>query len=547
MPTKAEEREASQNRFNNADVQLKQWRDSETVSHSFVQDMNHMIEEFGQRGYSYSQINSMMGNQIAQYSRSRGDRRYLSFLDQIITPGGVWGNTKAGLKLKQITKDQMDSDENERVRSERNAFLHAKDVDQHVFKSKIADLHYKLRGSTKEEERSSIEKEIQGLIGASYESGVGDIVSNYYTNMTSHLDRGYESGLKREVTLNDTHIAGGKTYYEEIVEILDDPSVDTDPNKRKDLINQMILSKNIMFNKESQALVDRVISNHTNYKGTQEYAGRETVFKVIAENARIPYIKVDPKTSRIVGRKLMPVELERILQDNLVKFNEVYRDVYTKYSAELRDDVDDAKYGYKEWSSKQRGEFLNRYKEEVQELKDSFIKDIEVFEETKKNADKKEEDHEDKKDSNPVSSKAPTDIAQLQDYIGTNFSSSNAENVTSALFRINDLIIDVFEGNTDKANVNTKWLFEGNDFLDWWEASIGGSTDDVVKREKAGQIWEWSKYIILRDSISKISASNIPEERKAKKIKRFTKTINELKLLTDKTEIKEALKLLGIE
>ena len=139
-PTKQQIKQAQVDNFNQTDVLAKEWRDKNTSTHSFVADINHTLEEMGQRGFSFSKMNSLMGGQIAQHARAIGDRRYLGLLDEIETPGGSWGNTKEGLKLKQITWDQIDADENRKVRNERAVRLETRDKLVDVLKAEVGGL-----------------------------------------------------------------------------------------------------------------------------------------------------------------------------------------------------------------------------------------------------------------------------------------------------------------------------------------------------------------------------------------------------------------------
>ena len=50
-PTKQQMQQEQVDNFNKADVGVKQWRDQNTSTHSFVEDINHTLEEMGQRGF----------------------------------------------------------------------------------------------------------------------------------------------------------------------------------------------------------------------------------------------------------------------------------------------------------------------------------------------------------------------------------------------------------------------------------------------------------------------------------------------------------------
>ena len=102
--TGLKQKEKKQLRYDNVnilDARLKQQRDEQTGSLSFVEDMNLLMDELGQRGFDYKRLNETVSNQIAEYALSTRDKRKLELLNQMKTKGGFYGNTIQGMKLKR--------------------------------------------------------------------------------------------------------------------------------------------------------------------------------------------------------------------------------------------------------------------------------------------------------------------------------------------------------------------------------------------------------------------------------------------------------------
>ena len=161
------------NVFNNADASLKEWRDKNTSTHSYIAGLNHQLDELGQRGFSLRKMNLKAGQHIANLAREKGDRRYLELLDEIKTPGGVWGHTVDGMKLKQLTLDRLDADEDEKTREERAAFVHGIDVSKHGFNKEIGTLFNQRRGipGSKQGEIDKVTKQIEAVLAQANAAG----------------------------------------------------------------------------------------------------------------------------------------------------------------------------------------------------------------------------------------------------------------------------------------------------------------------------------------------------------------------------------------
>ena len=156
-----QKKEARFNNINQIDIGLKQRRDDETGTLSVVEDLNHTLSELGQRGHSYRILNKLAGQQIAMKARAKGDRRRLDLLDHIRTPGGVYGHTVEGMKLKQMTVNQMEADSEADEASARAAYTHGIKVLLHEYKMEVGQLLKEKASETDPNKIQEIEKKIQ--------------------------------------------------------------------------------------------------------------------------------------------------------------------------------------------------------------------------------------------------------------------------------------------------------------------------------------------------------------------------------------------------
>ena len=517
--------------FNKTDVELKQWRDSTTNSLGFVEEMNHTLSDLAERGFSYRDINSLMGNQIAQHARTRGDRRYLGFLDEIKTAGGAWGNTKEGLKLKQITWDQIDSDENDKVRKERATFLHNKDVLVHGMKAELGTLFNKKRSLTKQNEIDAEEKKIQELLASGFQMGVGDHIQTYYNNMITGVEKGTRAGQAKVKRLSDFVDEDGQvTVKQYLLDQLQDPSTDTTVERRTRLLNDAFLGKNIILDKDGISLVAELTKDFVPFNQTNEYKGREAIFTQIEKNSEIPY-----KSPDFFGlKKPIPVELKNINRIYKDKFREVYSDVFTEFS-DVLEGREEPKYGYNNWSQDEKKEFERAYQDSISPLIEEYEGKIKEFKEkndpSKKKA--KEEIYQATYRKLDVKEKAPKTYVELHDMLYDLDDESKIVPPMILLERLKIGMVGLLEGykeyyttpNKEKESIPIRDIANlhlvANDTLNWYEASIGDERNPVIIKKKLEKMWDWALYVLEYQEIERINGSNKTREVKDQEIKRL--------------------------
>ena len=510
--------------FNKTDVELKQWRDNTTNSLGFVEEMNHTLSDLAERGFSYRDINSLMGNQIAQHARSRGDRRYLGFLDEIKTAGGAWGNTKEGLKLKQITWDQIDSDENEKVRKERATFLHNKDVLVHGMKAELGTLFNNKRSLTKQNEIDAEEKKIQELLASGFQMGVGDHIQTYYNNMIAGVEKGTRAGQAKVKRLSDFVDEDGQVTVEQyLLDILQDPSTDTTVERRTRLLNDAFLGKNIILDKDGISKVAELTKDFVPFNQTAEYKGREGIFTQIEKNSEIPY-----KSPDFFGlKKDIPVELKNINRIYKDKFREVYSDVFTEFS-DVLEGREKPKYGYGNWSQDEKKEFEKVYQDSISPLIEEYEGKIKEFKEkndpSKKKA--KEEIYQATYRKLDVKEKAPKTYVELHDMLYDLDDESKIVPPIVLLERLKIGMVGLLEGATKEQKGVANLHIMSDDIMDWYESSIGDERNPVIIKKKLEKMWDWSLYVLEYQEIERINGSNKTREVKDQEIKRLKEAIS---------------------
>jgi hypothetical protein len=541
-----EERQGNVNAFNEIDLDLKQWRDSNTTAHSFVEDMNHTLKDLGERGFSYSKMNSLLGNQIAQHARSVSDRRHLQFLDEIKTPGGVWGNTQEGLKLKELTKNQINADETRRVQRARAERLEATDVKVHKIKAKIGTLQQQKRGLTDKAEIRKVEEEIKSLIMTAQGLGIGDRVQQYYTSMVEGLDKGFAGGQARVLSLYDRINPDAKnpeTVKERLLDILGDPNTDVSADQRKIMLNNAFNSENITLDKDGATVVEAMVAQFVAAKDTTHF--KEALARLDQEttNSKLRYKQVLTRAEKQVARnqggqgfqtKAIPIGLTRIIDATKSRFREVYNKTFSTFSDTLEND-ENPRYGYTKWSPIDKKNFNEQYLNNVAGIIDEFKLEAEEFHnETGEQIEQKEKSHKQELNDNPVSKDAPTDYSQLEDMLydrSDGVAIDNNIRVTKGtlLVKLKEAILGLTPGATKSQKEAASSNIYFADIGSWYETSVGGSSDPVIKSQVLQDIWRWSMYLIERDELNKIDRSNRSDKEKEDSSLRFKKIIKNVK------------------
>ena len=192
-----------------------------------------------------------------------GDRRYLGLLDEIETPGGSWGNTQEGLKLKQVTWDQIDADENQKVRNERAARLETKDKLVDVLKAEVGGLLNELRAA-KPKDKAAIQEKIGAILSSSRASGIGTEIHTYHTNMVKGMEGGTAGGsavIRGYDDIANPDLDPTKTIRNIHVEALKNNLSDISIEQRKQILNESTNGWYATLNPEGQEKAQKLLND----------------------------------------------------------------------------------------------------------------------------------------------------------------------------------------------------------------------------------------------------------------------------------------------
>ena len=549
-PTKQQIQQEQTDKFNKIDVGAKQWRDQNTSTHSFVEDINHSLEEMGQRGFSFSKMNSLMGNQIAQHARTIGDRRYLGLLDEIETPGGSWGNTQEGLHLKQVTWDQIDADENRKVKNERFARIEAQDVLKHDFKSEIGSLANELRAA-KPKDKAAIQEKIDAILSKSRAIGLGTEIHAYHNNIVTGMEKGTAGGSKvikgfDEIANLDIHPT--KTIRQIQVEALENNLSDTTLAQRKQILNEATNGQYVTLSPEGQEQANKLLHDFKKVAEIPELIKSKKRLTKLFNNRELEYKKggssMAAKLRALRGEQTseVPDGLTKIMNRQALELEETFAEEYSNYSDTLEKlPIDEgAAYGYNGWSSQNKQEFNDRhYETKIEPLFKKFEAELKAYKEADKPRVEEEETHEEKY-SALKNDKAPSHYLELHDMMYKEPPDGKTRVKPSNLlerFKIAVLGLQVGATKDAKgvANFHTGILgaVVSDDVLDWFEKSVGASTDPVTVQKKLKQLWEWGLYVTQRQEHFRINnMSNLSKDAKETRIKEYDKRIKAEKMPT---------------
>ena len=546
-PTKQQIKQDQIDNFNKTDIRTKEWRDQNTSTHSFVADINHTLEEMGQRGFSFSKMNSLMGNQIAQHARSIGDRRYLGLLDEIETPGGSWGNTQEGLKLKQVTWDQIDADENQKVRNERTKFLHTKEKLVHGQKAEIGVLLSELR-SADPKDKPAIEEKIAALLSSARELGIGTEIYTYHGNMVAGMEKGTEGGsavIRGFDEVANPDLDPTKTIRQIQVEALQNNLSDTTLDQRKQILNEATSGWYVTLDKEGQEQANKLLNDFMRVSDIPELKKSKTRLTQLFKNRELEYKKggtsMAAKLRALRGEQTseIPDGLTRIMNRQALELEQVFTEEYSKFSDTLEKlPIDEgAAYGYNGWSPQNKKDFNDKhYETKIEPLFKKFEDELKAFGEADKPRIEEEETHEEKY-SALNNDKAPNHYLELHNMMYPEPSEGKPRVKPSNLlerFKIAVLGLQIGATPDAKGVANFHKGIGGalinDDILDWFEKSVGDSKDPVVVQKKLKQLWEWGLYIIQRQEHSRINNSNLSKEAKEARIKLYNKSMKAEKM-----------------
>ena len=530
--TRSEEIQQNANIFNNADVGLKEWRDKNTSTHSYIEDLNHQLDELGQRGFSLKQMNLQAGQHIANLAREKGDRRYLELLDEIKTPGGVWGHTVDGMKLKQLTLDRLDADEDEKTREERAAFVHGVDVSKLNFNKEIGTL-FNLRRAipgNKQAEIDKVTKQIEAVLAQANAEGVGSTVQTYYNSMVTGIEKGTQAGVKKVRRLYEVvnPEESDRTVRDLLIDTLKNNSLtDFSTDQRTKSLNDALVGQNIQLDEDGLALKELMEKQFVPIENTPEYKDAQKSLQQEVRNAKVPYTSKDPFAMPGTQKETIPPELSRLILKHKTLFRAAYQKAFSDFSDNMESrsvEQEEVAYGYGGWKPANKEEFMEKYLKEVDPLLGNFKTEVDAFHNKQKPLEKETKSHEALLTTFVGKSEGPKYFNELHDmfYDPDNTLKTVSPNALLEQFKIGMLVLQekasgsklgVTKKQGEKSDLYgiTNW---GTDLIEWYEASVGDNKDPQYRDKKIREIWDWGLYLMQRKQAYTISKQNISDEEK---------------------------------
>ena len=522
------------NKFNKLDINLKQQRDEQTGALTFTQDLNHTIEELGKRGFKYGTINKLAGQTIAETARRKGDRRYLDILDNITTPGGVYGHTVEGQKLKWGTVRQIENDAEQDERAERARYNHERTLLLDRHKITLGELIAKKASLTDPNEIQEVEQEINDALMAAGVDGVGGQVQVYHNRLTTGL-ASTTQGKNRILGLYDVmnpEDADEQTVHDYLVEVLADPSTDSTPKSRQQRLATAFEGMNITLNDDAKALVKQMEQEYVAPTTTELYKDETKVLKHIEDN-HLARFGVDRSAwGRALRRNEVPIPegIHRITQRYKRKLRGAFIEEFGKYSNQLEgrsEEEGGARYGFGSWTEGEKEAFLgsDSYKKKVSDIISEYDAEMQ------KAVDKHLASTQVKKDNTkdiqnmmmPAKNEGPKEYEDLQRMIYED-SDSALYSPVDTYERFKKAIFGLSIGATEEAKEIANLHFFSGDMKDWFDEAVGGSDDPKVKQKQLEALWNWGMYLIKGRQIKLIEIDpNLSTEQKEKRIKRYQK------------------------
>lgn len=537
--TKKEQTQAYWDRNNKIDIELKQRRDDETGTLSVVEDLNHTISELGQRGHSYRILNKLAGQQIAMKARAKGDRRRLDLLDHIQTPGGVYGHTVEGMKLKQATVNQMEADSEANEASARAAYTHGFKEKLNNYKMEVGQLLKEKAAETDPNKIQEIEKKIQSAIVNAGVEGVGGELQIYKNRLTTGMDS-LTQGKNRILGWRDRvdpASVDGRTVRDRIIDVLADPSTDASLSSRKNRIATEFDGENITLNPDALNLITRINESYvaptdpdndiwTNEKNYQE---------AIISNNLLPFNMYPDFMAKSKGlgkeQPTPPAILKRLAKAKR-DLRGAFVQHFDKYGTSLEQRTEDEntkeenrpRYGFGEWTEPEKNTFVEspEYQEKVRKITDDLdidLKKLTALEVPKK---KERDNHTSLIETiMPAPEQGPKDFTSLQKMIYDDDDGVEQRHYgvldTYERFKkaIWGLALNASEDNKKIADIH----IVAKDMDKWFSESIAGTDNPKIKQKQIEALWNWGIYLIKRRKINEISLdSNLNNQQKEKKI-----------------------------
>ena len=522
------------NKFNKLDINLKQQRDEQTGALTFTQDLNHTIEELGKRGFKYGTINKLAGQTIAETARRKGDRRYLDILDNITTPGGVYGHTVEGQKLKWGTVRQIENDAEQDERAERARYNHERTLLLDRHKITLGELIAKKASLTDPNEIQEVEQEINDALMAAGVDGVGGQVQVYHNRLTTGL-ASTTQGRNRILGLYDVmnpEDADEQTVHDYLVEVLADPSTDSTPKSRQQRLATAFEGMNITLNDDAKALVKQMEQEYVAPTTTELYKDETKVLKYIEDNHLARFGLDRSPMGRALRRNEVPIPegIHRITQRYKRKLRGAFIEEFGKYSNQLEgrsEEEGGARYGFGSWTEGEKEAFLgsDSYKKKVSDIISEYDAEMQ------KAVDKHLASTQVKKDNTkdiqnmmmPAKNEGPKEYEDLQRMIYED-SDSALYSPVDTYERFKKAIFGLSMGATEEAKEIANLHFFSGDMKDWFDEAVGGSDDPKVKQKQLEALWNWGMYLIKGRQIKLIEIDpNLSKDQKEKRIKRYQK------------------------
>ena len=529
--------DARWNNINQLDIEIKQRRDDETGTLSVVEDLNHTLSELGQRGHSYRILNKLAGQQIAMKARSKGDRRRLDLLDHIRTPGGVYGHTVEGMKLKQMTVNQMEADSEANEASERANYTHGFKILLNDYKMAVGQLLKEKAAATDPNEIQEIEAKIEEVLLSAGTQGVGGQLQIYKNRLTTGIDS-LTQGKNRILGLNDVVDLGSvdkKTVRDRILDVLADPSTDASLKSRENRVATEFDGENITLDPKALKLITRINESYVAPLSTPLWTDEREHQEAIITNNLLPYKMYPNHMAKYRGLgKIQPTPKSII--DRLAKAKNDLRGAFVQHfdkygtSLEQRSEEDKPRYGYGEWTEPEKAVFVEspEYREKVRKITDDLDTDLKRLTALEAPKVKERDNHNDLVNTKmPAKKEGPKTFISLQKMIYDDDEGVEQRHysVIDTYERFKKAVWGLALNATDKYKDIADLHTFSKDTHSWFKEAIAGTDDPKIKQKQIEALWDWGIYLIKRRQINIVSLDNtLSTEQKEKKINAYRKS-----------------------
>jgi hypothetical protein len=476
-------------------------------------------------------------------ARSKGDRRRLDLLDHIKTPGGVYGHTVEGMKLKQMTVNQMEADSEANEASARVAYTHGFKVLLNDYKMEIGQLLKEKASETDPNKIQEIEKNIQGVLSRAGTEGVGGQLQIYKNRLTTGQDS-LTQGKNRILGLNDVVDPTGlnpRTVRDRLLDVIKNPATDASLSSREWGLNTEFDGENITLNPAALNWIKAVTKSYVAPTGTDLWKVEREHQEAIITNNLLPYKMYPNHMAKFVGlgkqQPTPPAILKRLAKaKNDLRFAFVQH--FDKYGTSLEQRPEDEttkeenkpRYGYGEWLESEKATFVDspEYQEKVRKITDDLDTDLKRLTALEAPKIKERDNHNDLVDEKmPAKKEGPKTFMSLQKMIY-----DDDEGVEQRHYSVIDtyerfkkavwgLALNATDKYKDIADIHTF----SKDTHSWFKEAIAGTDNPKIKQKQIEALWEWGIYLIKRRQINIVSLDDsLSNEQKEKKINAYRKS-----------------------